>query len=266
LCDGIDPDGPEPGEAKKARTATVRSNGDGTETLTWTDTAETMGMVHAVIEAFYARNVGEPEETPCTPGQRRADALREAIFLALRSGHLPKRRGQRPHLHVTMTAATLRGEDGAPVATTASGEMLTPATVQRLSCDADLTAIVLNAKGVPLWVGRKYRTVTPGQWSALVTRDGGCVFPQCDRPPERCEAHHGVPWEHGGRTDLNNLYLLCLGHHDVVHEQGWHVQMNTDGLPEVIPPPWLDPQQRPRRNQYWRTQRQLILGVDLPRP
>src|SRR4051794_10723813 len=156
-----------------------------------------MAMLRAVISKHYAPVQGEPDETPRTPGQRRADALREAIALVLRTGQLPKRRGQRPQIHVTMTAETLKGEPGAPPATTATGQVLTPAQVQRIACDADLTAIILNGKGVPLWVGRKYRTVTPGQWAALVVRDGGCVFPQCDRPPDLCEAHSD-----DGRADL----------------------------------------------------------------
>jgi hypothetical protein len=265
LHNAIDPDGPKPTEGRKACTAHIRDNHDGTETATWTDTVEVMAMLRAVISKHYAPVQGEPDEIPRTPGQRRADALREAIALVLRTGQLPKRRGQRPQIHVTMTAETLKGEPGAPPATTATGQTLTPTQVQRIACDADLTAIILNGKGVPLWVGRKYRTVTPGQWAALVVRDGGCVFPQCDRPPDLCEAHHLRPWIPDGPTDLDNLALLCFGHHDTAHG-GWQVRMGPDDLPEVIPPAWVDPRQRPRRNEYWRLQRQLTLGLEMPRP
>lgn len=262
LRDGIDPDGPEPSEARKARSAYIRDNHDGTETLTWTDDVAVMAMVRAVIDKHYATAQGEPDEQPCTPAQRRADALREAIALALATGRLPKRRGQRPQVHVTMTADTFTGKPTAPPATTAGGQVLTPEQVRRIACDCDVTPIILNGKGVPLWVGRKYRTVTPGQWAALLARDGGCIHPQCDRPPDLCEAHHIIWWEDLGPTDIDNLALLCFGHHDFAH-QGWHVRMGSDGLPEVIPPPWLDPQQRPRRNEYWRLQRQLTFGLDL---
>jgi hypothetical protein len=30
--------------------------------------------------------------------------------------------------------------------------------------------------------------------------------------------------------------------------------MAADGRPELRPPPWIDPDRRPRRNQYWQTQ------------
>lgn len=43
----------------------------------------------------------------------------------------------------------------------------------------------------------------------LAVRDGGCSFPNCDRPLAWCEAHHLRHWLHGGPTDLANLALLC---------------------------------------------------------
>ena len=33
--------------------------------------------------------------------------------------------------------------------------------------------------------------------------------------------HHVIPWKPGGRTDLDNLALLCLFHHGVVHRKVW---------------------------------------------
>jgi hypothetical protein len=87
---------------------------------------------------------------------------------------------------------------------------------------------------------------------ALVARDRGCAFPDCDRPPRWCDGHHVRPWSRGGRTDLGNLVLLCGHHHRVVHEPacGWRVCAAADGSPEFIPPRWIDPLQRRRRNLY----------------
>jgi hypothetical protein len=72
----------------------------------------------------------------------------------------------------------------------------------------------------PLEVGRATRVVSPAQRTALGVRDGGCVFPGCDRPPGWCEAHHLRHWLHGGPTDLANLVLLCWTYHRAVHEGG----------------------------------------------
>ena len=33
--------------------------------------------------------------------------------------------------------------------------------------------------------------------------------------------HHIKPWKPDGRTDLDNLALLCLHHHHIVHSGGW---------------------------------------------
>jgi hypothetical protein len=52
----------------------------------------------------------------------------------------------------------------------------------------------------------------------LIARDLGCVRKGCGRPAAWCDAHHLVPWEDGGLTDLNNLVLLCRRHHVMWHQ------------------------------------------------
>ena len=37
-------------------------------------------------------------------------------------------------------------------------------------------------------------------------------------------------------------------HHTIVHQGHWKIQWGSDGIPEFIPPPWVDPEQKPRRN------------------
>jgi hypothetical protein len=78
--------------------------------------------------------------------------------------------------------------------------------------------------------------VTAAQRAALLVRDGGCVFPGCDRPLAWCEAHHLVHWLHGGPTDLENLALLCRAHHRAVHEGGWRLHRDPDGRLAATPP------------------------------
>jgi hypothetical protein len=38
-----------------------------------------------------------------------------------------------------------------------------------------------------------------------------------------------VWWERGGRTDLDNLVLICFFHHRLVHEYGWSIRREADG-------------------------------------
>jgi hypothetical protein len=120
--------------------------------------------------------------------------------------------------------------------------------VRRIACDAGVSRVITDPASVPLDVGRETRTVTVGQWGALVVRDRGCAFPGCIRPPEWCIAHHILHWADGGPTDLDNLVLLCGFHHRRVHHQGWDIRIAADGHPEFIPPPWIDPNRTLRRN------------------
>jgi hypothetical protein len=122
--------------------------------------------------------------------------------------------------------------------------------VRRLACDADLIPMVLGTAGEILDVGRTQRLVTTVIWNALVVRDQHCTFPGCTRPPIACDAHHITSWLDHGPTSLENLTLLCRGHHTVIHNTPWRIQMNpADHRPEFIPPPRIDPHRRPVRHR-----------------
>jgi hypothetical protein len=43
------------------------------------------------------------------------------------------------------------------------------------------------------------------------------------------------------------MTLLCGFHHRSFEHAGWLVRI-VNGVPEWIPPPWLDPHEKPRRN------------------
>jgi uncharacterized protein DUF222/HNH endonuclease len=101
---------------------------------------------------------------------------------------------------------------------------------------AQLPPILGGAPSQPLNVGRASRVVTPAQRSALAVRDGGCVFPDRQRPLAWCEGHHLVPWLDGGPTDLANLALLCRAHHRAIHEGGWQLTRGPDGRCTATPP------------------------------
>jgi hypothetical protein len=101
---------------------------------------------------------------------------------------------------------------------------------------AKLPPALGGAPSQPLEVGRATRVVQPAQRSALAVRDGGCVFPDCDRPLAWCDAHHLRHWVNGGPTDLDNLALLCRAHHRAVHEGGWRLIRGPDGRFTATPP------------------------------
>jgi hypothetical protein len=48
-----------------------------------------------------------------------------------------------------------------------------------------------------------------------------------------------IGWVDGGRTDLDNLTLVCGFHHREHRKRGWTCHM-TNGVPYWRPPSWLD--------------------------
>lgn len=264
----------EEARAYETRTLSLMASGDGRFRLTgWLD-AEAAAVVNAALDPLCTpRHTVEPhrladaaglaagradadagtgprgaEADDRTPGQRRADALLEVCRLVLGTGELPVNGGDRPQISVTITLDRLRRDLG--VATLDTGERLTAAQARRLACDAQILPAVLGSQGQVLDVGQSRRLFSGALRRALVLRDRGCAFPMCDRPPRWCDGHHLKSWVDGGPTSLDNAVLLCGHHHRVVHHSNWAVRLGHDGLPEFIPPLYVDPHRRPRRNLY----------------
>ena len=107
--------------------------------------------------------------------------------------------------------------------------------------------MVCDGHGAVLAEHRTKRIATRSQTLALIARDRGCSFPDCDSPPEWTQRHHIIAWQDGGPTNLDNLTLLCRPHHRRFEAEGWRCQL-MDGLPHWIPPDWIDPERRPRLN------------------
>ena len=244
----LDPDGVLATDRDQARRreATLITLPDGSGRLTATLTGDAAAVWTTVLDTL-SRPVpaegGEPDRR--SPGQRRHDALADAGRRLLRSGDLPDTGGTVATVLLTLTLDQLETRLG--LATTAHGGTLTIPAALQLAADAHLVPAVLDTRGAVLHLGRTRRTASPAQRLALAARDRGCSFPGCDRPPAWCETHHVTPWADGGTTDLDNTTLLCGFHHREHTKRGWTVRI-VHGLPEWIPPRWIDPQQLPRRN------------------
>jgi hypothetical protein len=96
-------------------------------------------------------------------------------------------------------------------------------------CDTGIVAITADSAGNPLDIGREQRLFTPRQRIGLAARDGGCRWPNCDRPASYCEAHHSTQWSAGGRTDIDDGILLCRFHHMNLHHHGWRISRDGPG-------------------------------------
>ena len=164
-----------------------------------------------------------------SPKQRRADSLVELARQKLNSGTLPEVGGQKPHLTVTVSMATLANQPGSPAADLEWTQPIPAETARRLACDAAITPIFLDSESNQPRAGQTSRSISGSQRKALVFRDKGCRFPGCDRPADWTDAHHLKHWADGGENVMDNLILLCRHHHRMVHEEGWQLVVTAKG-------------------------------------
>ncbi|WP_419854414.1 HNH endonuclease [Candidatus Poriferisodalis sp.] len=94
--------------------------------------------------------------------------------------------------------------------------------IGRIAADAQVLPAIFNHATGDLRMGRSRRTATELQRAALALRDQGCIG--CDVSPDYCRAHHIIEWQHGGRTDYDNLVLVCNDCHHKIHHHGHTVE------------------------------------------
>ena len=148
--------------------------------------------------------------------QSAADAL---VALARQSGGADGDGG------VRRSPATLivhLSDDGPPLLEGAGP--ISPETAERLVCDA--RRLILKPSGRDLVHSSVGRCASYAQQRALHKRSSHCQYPGCTAARE-LEAHHLIAVEHGGKTELDNLILLCPRHHKLLHDH--HVRTSGDG-------------------------------------
>jgi len=270
VVDAADPDGAEPVDdqlQQDRRYVELRQRRDGMWQLRGKLTSTVGAQLTAIldplakprnsaIEDENGKLTQLPDERPYV--QRLHDGLDEACGRLLKSKDQPSVGGVPASVIVTIDVEDLL--DKAGLAETADGSQLTSDQLLRIADEAEIWPTITNRNGVPLALGRSQRLASKGQTMALIARDAGCSFPGCTHSSSWCERHHIVDWIVGGLTDLNNLTLLCRYHHTHFLQKGWSCRINADGLPECIPPRWVDHDQRPQINARIRrinTERQL---------
>ena len=102
-----------------------------------------------------------------------------------------------------------------------------------LAGEADIHAVivrngvVLHAPG-ELDLGRTTRLANRAQRRALRGLYATCGIPGCRVHYDRCELHHVIWWQLGGRTDLTNLVPICTRHHGKIHHDGWVIALGPN--------------------------------------
>lgn len=282
VVDAINPDGTLPDDAVNwdRRHLSLRRCRDGMYAGEFRLTGSLGAKLTALLQPLSRPRVDSfprPDRAPVqevdgrTFGQRTHDALEEACDRLLRAGEVTGTGGTPATVIVTVSCEDLLDRLG--YGTTSDGMLIPVREVLTMANQAEIIPAVLNHAGAVLELGRTRRIASGAQTYALIARDHGCSFPGCDRAPEWCERHHIVEWVDGGKTDLDNLTFLCRYHHHNFASRGWKCRMNSDGIPEWIPPRWVDRDQRPLINsrivvdlEPWRQRRTRATERSRPGP
>jgi hypothetical protein len=182
-------------------------------------------IVSAAVEAMAAdlKTEGDKRRT----SQKHAEALVEICRRSLQLNHQhvspsTRRRGQ-PHVSFIVDLQDHEVDHPELIADIrVEGERcgrLSRTTLERLTCDCNISRVITDGESVIVDVGRTTRNIPEPLWRALVARDRHCTEPGCTVPPGYCEAHHIDHWGDGGPTDLGNLKLGCWAHH-----RKWHLE------------------------------------------
>ena len=222
ILEVIDPDGADEALGAKLREAERRAfdatrlsigrRGDGTTRGTFVIPDADADVLRAAIEGIIAprrsqqaaAHHGYPIDdwTALPRDQKMGHAFTELVNHLPRHA-LPQAGGLAATVAVTVDIDDLRTGQG--TATTTSATTTSAARARRLACNAALVALYLDSESRVIDHGTTRRIYDQHQRLVLAVRDGGCIFPGCDRPPAWCEAHHISFWSENGPTDIANV-------------------------------------------------------------
>lgn len=175
------------------------------------------------------------EEDPVFADARRADALVALCSARIAADPDPDR--ATVVVHAQLGGIVSEG-GGCEIE---GGSVIHPETARRLLCDARIQTVIEDEARQPVGLGRMTREPSAWMMRQLRYRDVECRFPGCGAR-RFTQAHHIKWWEKGGRTDLDNLLLVCTFHHKLVHEYLWTVRRESDGTAT-----WFQPDGYPYR-------------------
>lgn len=237
LVKELDPDAvAERERAEDQRRLNITPTGDGTAKVDGVLDAESAVIVDDKISDLAN---GVCPNDPRTMDQRRADAMpamAQGQPLACRcpdctgTAPAPDTGGARVVAHLVADQSTVLGESDHPGYLSGFG-VIDAEQVRRMTTRARLRTLT-----PPIVTDEERWRYQP---SAAVERyvrwrDLTCRFPGCDRPAERCDLDHTIPFHHGdptrgGPTAPENLKCLCRQHHRLKTFTGWRDEQLPDG-------------------------------------
>ena len=168
---------------------------------------------------------------------KRADALTAILSSALAENvDLVKPHRRAVTVNVTIDLPTLLGLAENPGQLSGYGAI--PASIAReLASDATWKRFITDPQtGNLLDFGREKYEPPQALVDFLLARDRTCRFPGCRQPATRADIDHAHSWDAGGKTNLENLGLLCRRHHRMKTHGRWGLVSHEDGSCEWTSP------------------------------
>jgi hypothetical protein len=161
---------------------------------------------------------------------RHAEALHQLLAGYGTSPKAATRHGHTATLDLTVDIETLQGKDTGRVPLL-EGRPVSLAQARLLACEGVVIPSVFNyATGEAIELGRALRLPNTALRRKLeLEQPEGCAWHGCDRPVAWTETHHITHWADGGKTNAENLILLCRFHHGRIHTTGWTVEKTGPG-------------------------------------
>jgi len=213
--------------ARRRREVYVTPDVDGLSTLiarldTFTANA-IMGAINAAIT-----HPGIPGACDANIGVRRSEALAALIFGAPNSeSGCPTPIAVNITVDLIVPITELDSKLGSRLNVDSTGcdfsQLLTDPCVKVFARPA-----AVSDSGHVLDVGRRRYQITGALRAMITLRDGSCRFPGCNAAASRCQIDHVIPWDQGGGSDVGNLGVLCVRHHQLKTHGGWKL---TDSKP-----------------------------------
>lgn len=186
--------------------------------------------LHAVIDTHLSQLRQDPANQT-----RSFDELRvEAVMAAVSSGQ-PAHRIPEIVVHVDHQSAC-HGRHDDTLCETVDGQPVPVPTVQRLCCEAIISAVIVHPDGTVDQLCEEQRTASRAQRRQLAAMYATCAHPHCQVAFSQCRIHHVIWWTRGGKTVLANLLPLCETHHHQVHEGGWNLTLDDKRAVDWIRP------------------------------
>ena len=177
----------------------------------------------------------EDPKARITPQQRMADALADLICETRDSNDRDDKqsKSQGTDLLVIADFDVLTQQLENP--RLADGSAIPLTELHRLAIEANILPSIFDTKTQNMWLGRKQRTASDAQRTALIARDQRCIG--CGANPLWCRAHHIIYWSNDGPTDLDNLVLVCDRCHHKIHDDNWQISQHPTTHKFTLKPP-----------------------------